>query len=124
MSVRSDRQRQFDPNDLRARDVVLVICAVMLLFVFGLYVNDATFVKWGGFAANTVMLYGYFMYDSRRLFRNWRYWALVGTCFAVHLAVFAIILANLTVVRLPWFMCMLLEVPIFFTLRTRVEFPP
>jgi hypothetical protein len=96
----------------------------MLLFVFGLYVNDATFVKWGGFAANTVMLYGYFMYDSRRLFRNWRYWALVGTCFAVHLAVFAIILANLTVVRLPWFMCMLLEVPIFFTLRTRVEFPP
>ena len=75
--MKVNHQRRFDPNALAARDVlsiVPVIIGLLILFiVFAFSVSDEVYIKWGGLALNSAVLFGFFISQSRGLLREWRF---------------------------------------------------
>lgn len=77
--------------------------------------------KWGGLAANTALVYGYFLADSRSFFRQRAFWAVTSVAFTVHLIIFGVVLTHVAQWKLLWFMLMLLEIPVLVSLRNRLS---
>jgi hypothetical protein len=121
------RWREFDPNAIKARDVLVIVPVVVAILVliifFGLSVSHDVYIRWGGLALATVVLFGLFINDSREFFRKWRFWALTVLLLAVHLTVFGIVLTNIGQWKLIWFMAMVLEVPVLEFSRNRLKDP-
>lgn len=109
----------------RLRDFVLYI-AIGLCVAFvamGLAQTDIShdsFIRWGGLTVNTSVLFGYFVADSRPLFRRVSFWILTVALLSVHVIVFALVLTHVSQWKLIWFMVMLLEVPVLLFLRNRI----
>ena len=78
--------------------------------------HDA-FIRWGGLAGFTLLLFGLFVAESEKFLRQWRFWGVIATLLMGHLAAFAIVLTHVDEWKLPWFMVILIEYPVFFFLR-------
>lgn len=104
----------------RVRDYLLYIAIAfafigMVFFVQTRWGHDA-YIRWFGLIGFTAGLFGFFLEDSRELFRVRRFWEVTAVLLMVHLLVFAAILTHVEEWRLPWFTVMVFEYPalIFF----------
>jgi hypothetical protein len=126
-SRRSETARAFDPNNLKARDVLVLvplIVGILICFViFAFQVGDVVYIKWGGLGINTATLFGFLLYHSREQFKSKSFW-IVGGCFlALHLTTWIALLTFVDEWRLAWFGVMALEAPTFLYLSKRPSHP-
>jgi hypothetical protein len=75
------------------------------------------FIRFGGLAGFTSLLFGLFIGDSRSLLRERRFWLLAGLLLTAHLALFILILTHVNEWRLMWFTAMALEYPVLLFFR-------
>jgi hypothetical protein len=117
-------------RDFRARDYFLFILLGALIFFVGLKItfvvvdkwgHDA-YVRWDGLACYTLGLFGFFVCDSVKFLRKWRFWVLTAVLLVVHLAAFAIVLAHAAEWKMIWFMVMVLEYPVLVFFRNRLPY--
>jgi hypothetical protein len=80
--------------------------------------HDA-FIRWDGLAGFTLLLFGFFVCDSEKLLRKWRFWVMTAILMMGHLAAFAIVLTHVEEWRLSWFMVMVIEAPLFYFIRNK-----
>ena len=78
------------------------------------------FVRWGGLVLFTTFIFGFFINDSRRYFREKRFWIFAACLLGVHIGTFLAILTRIDRWRLPWFCIMIFELPPFILLRNLV----
>ena len=123
-SDKSHQDRKFDPNDLTKRDTVFVVFAVIIFLVvsisFAFSVSDDVYIKWGGLAVDTGVLFGLFLSRSQKYLRKQQFWVLTASLLVAHLAVFAFVLSRVVEWRLAWFTVMAMEYPLFLLLRNRI----
>jgi len=105
----------------RVIDYVLYIAITFAFFAMvfviqGKWGHDA-FIRWGGLAGFTTILFGYFVSDSRLFLRERHFWLMTALLLAMHLALFIAILAHVEEWRLMWFTGMALEYPLFLFFR-------
>ena len=121
MQENTKNRRRFDPNNLTARDVLVIVPVVlalsMCLVAFRFLVTDEVYIKWGGLGFNTAIVFGFVVYHSREFLRKKRFWMLTFSVLAFHLTAWIILLSNLSEWKLAWFALMAFEVPTFFYLR-------
>jgi len=106
------------------RDYVLyvLIAFAFLGIVFvveGNWGHDA-FIRWGGLAGSTSVLFGYFISESRVYFRERRFWILATVLLVLHMAGFIVMLTHIEEWELMWFVGMALEYPVFVYFRCRL----
>lgn len=111
-------------NRARLRDFALYVAiglfvAMVAIGVAQTDVSHDAFIRWGGLAVNTCVLFGYFIADSRPLFRRWSFWGLTIALLSLHTTVFCIVLTHVSQWKLVWFMVMILEVPVLLFVRNR-----
>jgi hypothetical protein len=121
----SDTQRTTHIRS-RVRDFVLYIAIGLafvgvLIVVAQMGVSQDVYIRWGGLALNTAILFGYFIADSRQFFRRWRFWALTAVLLSVHLAGFIVVLTHVAEWKLLWFMVILFEFPVLVFFRNRLQ---
>jgi hypothetical protein len=79
------------------------------------------FGRWGGLTANTLILFGYIVRDSRQAWRAPLFWVLVIGLLSAHLAVFTAVLLHAREWKVLWFLAMYpIEIPIFYFARDRI----
>ena len=83
----------------RLRDFSVYIAIALLVAATAWIVASTTLnldviTRWGGLAANTALVYGYFIADSRSFFGRRPFWAVTGVALAVHLIIFAVVLTH------------------------------
>jgi hypothetical protein len=126
MPMKIIQSRKFDPNHLTARDVLIIVPLVLGLSVLGIVfaflVSDDTYIRWGGLAVDTAVLFAYFISISRQFLRSRRFWILAACLMFVHLAGWIVILMHVGEWRLAWFIAMTLELPVFLHLRNSPHF--
>ena len=110
---------------LRSRviDYVLYIAIALALVFFSIVTSKwshEVFIRWCGLVFFTSCLFGYFVQESRKFLRSWRFWKITAALLALHLLLFAAILINAQEWRLPWFIGMALEYPVLLFFRDRI----
>jgi hypothetical protein len=119
-----NHRHKFDPNALTVRDMLviapLVVVFVALSIFFAFSVSDESYIKWGGLAVDTAVVFGLFLKYSQRLLRKRKFWVLTLILLTVHLAVFVLILTHVDEWKLVWFTPMAAELPLFLLLRNRL----
>ena len=105
---------------------LIVLISIPIAFVWleiGFVVIDRwghdAFIRWGGLAGCTLGLLGFFIGDSERYLKQWRFWAVITVVLVFHLIAFVIILLHVEVWRLTWFTVMVFEYLPFRFLRDR-----
>jgi len=125
-SEKVNPSRRFDPNALTVRDVLVVVPVVIGLLIvcilFAFSVSHDVYIRWGGLALDTAVLYGLFINYSRQFFRKWQFWALTALLLSVHLAGFAILLTHVDEWKLTWFTVMAIEYPVLIFFRNRLRY--
>lgn len=120
----SPHDRSFDPNNLTARDVVVIVPFVIaflaLSTAFAFSVSDQVYVRWGGLVLDTSVLFALFVKSSRRFLRSGRFWSFTIVLLLLHLSAFALILTHVDQWKLVWFTPMAVEYPIFLFIRDKV----
>jgi hypothetical protein len=112
----------------RVRDFVLYIAigfafVGVLIAVARSSVSHDAFIRWGGLAFMTAILFGYFISNSGQFLREWKFWALTAILLSVHLVAFAVILTHVDEWKLIWFSGMAIEYPMLIFFRSRLPFP-
>jgi hypothetical protein len=95
---------------------ITFVFIAMVFAVQGRWGHDA-FIRWGGLAGFTLILFGYFVGDSRSLLRERQFWLLTIVLLAAHLGLFIVVLSHIDEWRLMWFTGMVLEYPVFLFFR-------
>jgi len=117
MHDRAKSRWRFDPNNLTARDVLVIVPLVLGLgactVAFGLHVSHEVYIKWGGLALNTAVLFGVAAYYYRNFLRTQRFWIQLLSGLVLHLVVWIILLSQVDEWRLAWFLIMIVEAPAF-----------
>jgi hypothetical protein len=117
------QSQKFDPSHLTARDVLIIVPLVLAVSVLGIafafFVSDDAYIRWGGLALDTAVLFAYFINISRQFLRSRRFWILTACLMFVHLAGWIVFLMHVGEWRLAWFTAMVLELPIFLYVRNR-----
>ena len=108
----------------RVKDYAVYVL-ITFAFLGGVFILESkwgheTFIRWGGLAGFTAVLFGYFLSESRRFAREWQFWSLSLVLLAGHLTAFSIVLTHVEEWRLMWFLVMAVEYPIFVFLRSRL----
>lgn len=111
-------------NGARLRDFALYVAiglcvAMTAIGVAQTDISHDAFIRWGGLAVNTCVLFGYFIADSRRFFSRWSFWGLTIALLSLHIILFGIVLTHVGQWKLIWFMVMILEVPVLLFIRNR-----
>lgn len=123
-----NRRREFDPNALTLRDVLVIVPVVIgfvaLSIFFAFSVSHEVYIKWGGLVLDTAVLFGIFINSSRQFFRTWQFWMLNAALLAAHLTAFAIVLTHVEEWKLMWFLVMALEYPVLIYARSRLPDHP
>ena len=88
-------------------------------FVQAKWGHDA-FIRGFGLVGFTLGLFGFFLQESRELFHVRRFWEVTGALLIIHLLVFTVVLLHVEEWRLPWFMVMVFEYPLFVFFRSRI----
>jgi hypothetical protein len=91
----------------RARDFLLYVSVslVILAAIFAAAITGLSgdaFVKWLGLIAFTLLLFGYFIAESRSLWRRAQFWAISGICLLAHLLAFVLLFAHTTTFKPIW----------------------
>ncbi len=115
----------------RVRNLLLIVFVSALiafaLLGIGFVVIDRwghdAFIRWGGLAGFTLGLFGFFIGDSEKILRQWRFWALFAILLVVHLTAFVIVLLHIEEWRLTWFMVIVVEYPFFRFFRDKFVDP-
>lgn len=109
---------------VRVRDYILYILIgfsfMAITFAVELNWGRGAFIRWGGLAVFTAIVFGLFIRASRSYFRQWHFWALTGVLLCIHLGGFVVVLIQVPGWRLMWFMIMALEYPVLLLLRDRI----
>lgn len=100
--------------------VLIAVALVGAIYIYALN-SDASagdrFVRWGGLAINTLLLYGYILKETTRLWRYWRFWVTLLLVVCIHLAVFTAILLRAEHWKVIWFLPMYpIEFPVVLSL--------
>lgn len=112
----------------RVRDFVLYIAigfafVGVLIAVARSSISHDAFIKWGGLAFISAILFGYFISNSGPFLRVWRFWGLTAALLLAHLTLFALILTHVDEWKLIWFVGMAIEYPVFVFFRSRLPYP-
>jgi hypothetical protein len=111
----------------RVIDYVLYIAITFAFFAMVFVVQSKwghdAFIRWGGLAGFTLILFGYFVGDSRSFLHKRQFWLLTALLLAMHLALFMVILSHVDEWRLMWFTGMALEYPVFLFFRGQLPEP-
>lgn len=125
--MRVDHHRRFDLDNLTARDILIIVPVVVglliLCAVFASSVSHRVYIRWGGLALDTAVLFGLFINYSRQFFRQRQFWILTAVLLAVHLTAFTIVLTHVEEWQLMWFLVMVLEYPVLVFFRNRLPNP-
>jgi len=110
----------------RLRDFVLYIAISLAVAAAAIGVAQANvshdaFIRCGGLIMNTSLLFGYFIADSRNLWRKWSFWVMTTALLSVHLIAFALVLTHVSEWKLIWFLLMYLEMPVLIYFRDRLS---
>lgn len=97
--------------------ITITFTSITMAFVILDKWGHEAFIRFGGLAAFTSILFGCFVSESRPLLRERRFWLLTSLLLATHLALFMIILTHVDEWRLMWFTGMVLEYPAFLFFR-------
>ena len=105
----------------RLIDYVLYVGITFSFLAIGFLIQNKwgheAYIRWGGLAGFTAVLFGYFIADSKDYLRNLRLWFVVVTLFSFHVASWGGMLIKVDEWRLPWFSAMAFEYPLFLFLR-------
>ena len=120
------------PRSHRVRNALLFfLLCVLIAFVFikiTFVVEDRwghdAFIRWDGLAGFTLGLFGFFLGESEKLLRQWRFWVVTLILLAAHLVAFTIVLTHIEEWKLMWFMVMVIEYPGFVFVRDWFIEPP
>lgn len=96
---------------------------LIYLAATGVQISGEVFIKWGGLAGNTAILFGYFVADSKAVWQRRCFWALIFGLLCVHTAIFCTILLHVSTWKLLWFLIMYLEFPGFMLIRDKLFGP-
>ena len=113
------RQKHARLRDFTLYAAIGCCVAILAIGVAQTNVHHDDFIRWGGLAVNTCVLFGYFIADSRPLFKRWSFWGLTIALLSLHAIVFGIVLTFVSQWKLIWFMVMILEVPLLLFFRNR-----
>jgi hypothetical protein len=126
MPMKTLQSRKFDPNHLTARDVLMIVPMVLGFLILSIFlaflVSDDAYIRWGGLAVDTGVLFAFFINESRQFLRKRRFWILTACLLSLHLAGWIFFLMHVGEWRLAWFTAMILEFPMFLYLRNRPSF--
>jgi hypothetical protein len=84
-----------------------------LSIVFAFLVSDDAYIRWGGLAVDTGVLFAFFINESRHFLRKPRFWIFTACLMILHLAGWIVFLMQVGEWRLTWFTAMILEFPAF-----------
>ncbi|MDR3725561.1 MAG: hypothetical protein P4K86_00825 [Terracidiphilus sp.] len=119
------KRQKFDPNHLTARNVLVIVPLILgisvLGVVFAFLVSDDAYIRWGGLAVDTAVLFACFINMSRHFLRSQRFWILTVCLMSLHLAGWIVFLMHVGEWKLAWFTAMALELPILLYLRNYPE---
>ncbi len=112
----------------RAGDIAVYIAAAVAFAAGLVWYASASgpngadlFVRWGGLALNTAILFGYLVKDSRRNWNALAFWALTVAMLSAHLVLFTLVLLHTQEWKVLWFLAMYpIEIPLFLFFRDRV----
>ncbi len=123
MQVKTKTRRRFDPNALTARDVLIIVPVVVVVLILGAvfrsFVSHDAYIRWGGLALDTAVVFWFFISYSRQYLREPRFWALATSLLCAHLVAWIVLLMHVDEWKLMWFSVMIFELPLFFHLRDR-----
>jgi hypothetical protein len=106
----------FDPAHITWPYVLIIPGAFVVSATVGILAGD--FIRWGGLVLYSTFIFGFFVNDSRRFFAEKRFWILTIILLGLHVAAFAAILLRIGEWKLLWFNAMILELPLFWLLRS------
>jgi hypothetical protein len=116
--------RAFDPQNLRLRDVVVLVPLILgilcVLIAFAFVVRGDAYIRWGGLAVNSAVLFVFLLHRSRLYLKEGSFWKLVACFLALHLAAWIVVLIVVAEWKLAGFGSMALEAPLFLYLRARI----
>ena len=122
--MKTENRRRFDLDNLSAREVLIIVAVLIGLLIlcafFASSVSHEVYIRWGGLALDTAVLFGLFINYSRQFFRQLQFWVLTAVLLAVHLTAFAIVLTHIAQWQLMWFLVMVLEYPVLAFSRNRL----
>ena len=125
MPIKIAQTRKFDPNNLTTRDVLIIVPLVLGMLVveivFAFLISDDIYIRWGGLAIDTAVLFAFFIKASHQFLKTRRFWILTACLLLVHLAGWIVILIHVDEWKLVSFTVMALELPAFFYLRSRLS---
>jgi hypothetical protein len=117
------RLLHFDPNNLTARDVLILVPVILGLFFLqvslAVLFGDRT-LRWGGLLINSAILFGYFIHDSVEQRRLRTFWLLTSALCVVHFALFGLTLSRADEWKPVWFMVTVPELALFIAVRNRM----
>jgi len=116
MSKKTGSVWNFDPAHITWPYVLIIPSIFAVSATVGIIAGD--FIRWGGLVLYTAFMFGFFVNDSRRFFREKRFWLLTTFLLGLHVAAFVAILLRIGEWKLLWFNAMILELPPFLLLRS------
>ena len=116
--LRSLRRRSFKEILVYIAVNTLLIAAVLAMFAAGL--SWDSFVRWFALVVFTLMPFGYFLSDSRALWKKRNFWEFVVVCLAVHLAAWIATLTRVHDLKAIWFAAAFVELVALLFLRNRL----
>jgi hypothetical protein len=110
---------------VRLKNLAALFVTAASLIIAGVFfrshVSHDTYIRWGGLGITVAVLFGTLIRKSQRFHGMTSFWMLVTVFVILNLVIFGIVLTNVSEWKLPWFGVMLLEVPVFFVLRDRLQ---
>ena len=109
----------------RARDLVLYIVislaiAIVIISVARTGMNGDALFRWIDFGAFTSLIFGYFVYGSRPLFKKWSFWVMTAVALVAHMAIFISLIMQIPEWKLLWNSVMFAEIPVLVFFRKRI----
>ena len=116
----SDHWRSLTRRSFKEILSYIAVSALIIAIIFGMFAAGLSwdaFAKWVCLAIFTSVVFGYFVSDSRSLWRTKSFWAYTATCLFLHCAAWAAIVVRVEHWKAIWFTPMTLEVVILVVVR-------
>lgn len=120
MSIVSNQIKSSGTSSSRVLDFaiyVAIACAIGGGIIWFANRSDGTkndnIARWGGLIVNSLILYGYFVKQSRPYWRAWGLWLAISSVLTIHILVFAAIFERVEHWKVGWFLLMYpIELPV------------
>jgi hypothetical protein len=118
--MRQKAHSRFDSDDLSLSESLVIACGFFVVCGVSLAFGHDAYVKFGGLALCSSILFGYFLHLSREFLRDPKFWMLAASLMLVHLGAWIALLLHVERWGLLWFNIMIIELPVFLYFRTRL----